>query len=220
MKKGIIFVAVVVIAGLAWWLGSPLFLNKVVDDDFPATQQTAAEKRAELKEEKIVEGMDVTEASYETMTENEKKEVEIEVVEKFSKMPVEVVEETMPEPREKAGEVAVEPIKLVSGDFQGADEVHKGSGTATVYELEDGSKVLRLENFSVTNGPDLRVYLTDTANPTKGRVKTGAELAKLKGNKGNQNYKIPSYIGTDDFKAVVIYCKPFGVIFATANLSE
>jgi hypothetical protein len=47
------------------------------------------------------------------------------------------------------------PIALSSGQFEDFDSFHNGSGTATVYELEDGSLVLRLEDFEVTNGPDL-----------------------------------------------------------------
>ena len=52
-----------------------------------------------------------------------------------------------------------EPAIISTGDFSDADEFHQGSGTATIYELEDGSHVLRLEDFEVTNGPDLHVLL-------------------------------------------------------------
>lgn len=45
------------------------------------------------------------------------------------------------------------PTALVSGEFEGADDFHQGSGRATIYAVEDGSHVLRFEDFEVTMGP-------------------------------------------------------------------
>ena len=44
------------------------------------------------------------------------------------------------------------------------------------------------------------------------------ELDKLKGNMGNQNYPIPE-MDLSQYRSVVIYCKPFHVIFSVAPLS-
>jgi hypothetical protein len=44
-------------------------------------------------------------------------------------------------------------------------------------------------------------------------------LGSLKGNLGNQNYEIGADIELSKYKSVVIYCKPFHVVFATATLS-
>ena len=44
------------------------------------------------------------------------------------------------------------------------------------------------------------------------------ELGKLKGNIGNQNYPIPEGVDPTKFNAVVIYCKPFHVLFSVAKL--
>ena len=73
---------------------------------------------------------------------------------------------------------------------------------------------LRFEDFQVTNGPDLRVYLTND-----GDVKTGLHLEKLKGSKGNQNYSLEN-INFEQYDTVVIYCQPFGVHFGQATLSR
>lgn len=51
---------------------------------------------------------------------------------------------------------AGEPVVLATGTFNEFDPVHRGEGTATVYQLPDESRVLRLENFRVTNGPELQ----------------------------------------------------------------
>jgi len=81
---------------------------------------------------------------------------------------------------------------------------------------------LRLDTFKVTNGPDLRVILTKAASPkTSAEVQAGyVEVAKLKGNVGSQNYELPANLALDDYKTVVIYCKPFHVVFATASLQN
>ena len=44
------------------------------------------------------------------------------------------------------------------------------------------------------------------------------DLGKLKGNKGNQNYDIPQDVDVSEYKGVLIYCVPFKVQFATAQL--
>jgi hypothetical protein len=82
-----------------------------------------------------------------------------------------------------------EPQVLVRGKFRDADSVHRGSGDAVLYRLADGSHLLRLENFRVTNGPDLAVYLVKHADPSNlDQVTSGfLNLGKLKGNVGNQN---------------------------------
>jgi hypothetical protein len=108
-------------------------------------------------------------------------------------------------------------VSLISGNFRDEDRVHRGSGKATIYRLEDDTNVLRLEDLNVTNGPDLRVLLMVDA---EGRDKSQGyiELGKLKGNIGNQNYEIPTDVDPADYHAVMIYCKPFHVVFSTAPL--
>jgi hypothetical protein len=103
-----------------------------------------------------------------------------------------------------------------------ADSIHRGSGTATIYRGPDGSLLLRLENFSVTNGPDLHVYLSPHPNPNRGgQVRTTGyvDLGELKGNRGNQNYPISADVDVAGINSVIIYCKPFSVVFSVAPLA-
>ena len=113
------------------------------------------------------------------------------------------------------------PTSLKAGMFRDADRFHKGSGAATLYRIGEDSHVLRLEDFRVTNGPDLHVLLTNHADP-QNRDDIHAEgyldLGSLKGNIGSQNYEIPAGADIDAAASVVIYCQPFHVVFSVAPL--
>ena len=104
-----------------------------------------------------------------------------------------------------------------SGSFHGSDDFHFGRGTARLLEVAPGSFVVRLEDFAVRNGPDLYVYLS----PKSDGYATGAiELGRLKADTGNQNYVVPAGALDDpaDAASVVIWCKQFSHLFATASL--
>lgn len=101
-----------------------------------------------------------------------------------------------------------------SGKFMGAgDGIHNAEGVAKIITLQDGNKVLRLENLKSTNGPDLYVYIA---------IDKGAsdfvDLGRLKGNIGNQNYNIPQGTDLNKYNTVLIWCKQFSVLFGSANL--
>ncbi len=127
---------------------------------------------------------------------------------------------TSPDSQTEEAMPGADPVKLVGGVFVGADSFHEGSGRATIYDLGDGERVLRLEAFTVTNGPALHVLLVPDPRPEGRDDVTGyLDLGVLKGNVGNQNYEIPADVDVSEFGSVVIYCEPFHVIFATAGLS-
>ena len=109
---------------------------------------------------------------------------------------------------------------LATGSFHSV--AHDTRGTATVHRLADGSRVLRLTDFETSNGPDVQVYLvaaddaSDNATVTRaGFVHVGA----LKGNQGDQNYTLPADLDLGKYRAVTIWCRRFGVNFATAPLT-
>ncbi len=181
-----------VVAG--WYLGSPLFTSKTVIEEFPFAFN------AEVPGEMTREAVEQTMAS---MAQFDDKVSEA--------MPVSMVTS------------ATAAVKVKSGQLEDADSFHKGSGEATIYRSPDGSHLLRLENLSVTNGPDLHVILTPHEGPDSSRdVKAPGyvDLGKLKGNKGDQNYPIPADVNVNSQMSVVIYCKPFSVIFSVAMLED
>ena len=115
-------------------------------------------------------------------------------------------------------EMPAEPTVLARGSFIDIDPIHGAVGTATIYALPDGERLLRFEDFRSKNGPDLHVYLS-TETPTTTFAGLGADeihLGNLKGNVGNQNYAIAADVDLSRYKSAVIYCVPFGVVFSTA----
>jgi hypothetical protein len=102
------------------------------------------------------------------------------------------------------------PVKVAAGRF--VDGAHPTSGTATLVRKPDGSRALTLTGFATDPGPDLRVLLVRDASGVEG----AADLGKLKGNKGDQEYAVPA--GAPE-GAVVIWCRAFTVTFGSASLA-
>jgi hypothetical protein len=118
-------------------------------------------------------------------------------------------------------EVGDEPFIIMAGDFVTIDQMHRGEGTVSVYQITDTEFVIRLEDFSVTSGPDLHVYLSHHEEPrTSSEVVQPdyVDLGLLKSNTGAQNYDVPDGVDPDDYGSVVIYSRSFNVIFSTATL--
>ncbi|MDE2937341.1 MAG: DM13 domain-containing protein [Chloroflexota bacterium] len=242
-KRNIFIIAVIVIlipvVAFAWWLLSPLFLSTTVDEEFPfaanaevpanmtmAEVETVMETMAKMDQEPMAEPMPLPMRSDTQVIPSEA------VLTEASPEMREAIEEAMAGDTSAMDQILLEaanagpppePVALASGSFRDADSFHRGSGTATIYLLPDGSHLLRLEDFEVTNGPDLRVLLAEPGDPmSRDELQTGGytHLAKLKGNIGNQNYEIPSDINLDEQNSVIIYCMPFHVIFSVAPLEK
>lgn len=206
--------ALVVLAGAGWYLASPLFINRTVDEAFPfeapsaaALEQMSADEVAKVEADFVAAIPSAEEV--EKMPANLRAQIEEKVMAVAAMMPEHPIDEATPE----------RPTVLVQGDFRDADSFHKGSGTATLYELPDGSHVLRFDDFQVTNGPDLHVLLTGNPNATDhDSLGEYVDLGSLKGNIGGQNYEISGDVDVSAYRGVVIYCLPFRVVFATAEL--
>lgn len=119
-------------------------------------------------------------------------------------------------------EPAAEPVELARGEF--ISHEHASSGSVVVLQLPDGSRVLRLEGLDTSDGPLLKVWLTD-APVIAGRdgwfvFDDGAyvDLGELKGNVGSSNYPIPADADLSQLTSVSIWCERFSVSFAAAEL--
>lgn len=113
------------------------------------------------------------------------------------------------------GQDPMKPMPTYTGMFQDGDASHHASGTARIIEA-DGRRYLRLEEFSVTNGPDLYVVLAEPGMP----VGDGIRLGALKGNAGSQNYVIPAHADLMTHSRVVVWCRAFNVTFGFSDLRQ
>ena len=108
-----------------------------------------------------------------------------------------------------------QPRVARQGEFQGADDFHFGRGQALLIETSPGQYTLRFENFSVRNGPDLFVYLSNDP----GGILDALLLGDLKGTDGAFNYDVPAGTDVSRFKSAVVWCRQFAVVFATASFA-
>ncbi|NNU16117.1 DM13 domain-containing protein [Parvularcula sp. ZS-1/3] len=120
-----------------------------------------------------------------------------------------------------ASTVAVQEAEvLLSGSFEGR-EGKQGRGTARII-LEGGKLFLEFEDFRTSRGPQLEVWIA--AGPVRSNSEAEAasylELAPLQSaRQKSQRYELPADFDLDDAKSIVIWCKPFRILFASAELS-
>lgn len=109
---------------------------------------------------------------------------------------------------------------VASGSFHSV--IHPTEGTATIYQIGDGSRVLRFTNFKTTNGPNVHVYMVaaDEAKDSASVRRAGfVDLGPLKGNVGDQNYVLDRDVDLSRYCAVSVWCKRFSLNFGTAPLA-
>lgn len=104
------------------------------------------------------------------------------------------------------------------GTFVDIDSVHKGSGQASIYEIDGEPKLVFEDNFVTTNGPDLVVYLANDPVASTQDLGDFVSLGDLDSDSGLQVYDIPTDYA--EFNSVVIWCRAFGVLFTAADLEE
>ena len=127
-----------------------------------------------------------------------------------------------PTPEQVTSATATAPVVTRQGTF--VTHEHDTTGTARLVRNPDGSFQLELVGLVTSDGPDLRVWLTDQ------EVKQGTagwrvfddgryvELGRLKGNRGDQVYAIPAGVDAESLRSVSIWCKRFSVSFGAAEL--
>jgi Electron transfer DM13 len=107
---------------------------------------------------------------------------------------------------------SVTALAIDSGSFSNGP-YGSVSGMAKIYKT--GNKYeLALENFSSSNGPDLKVYLSKEKQPVN-----FVNLGSLKSTAGNQLYAIPATVNVSDYKYALIHCQQYNHLFGFADLN-
>jgi hypothetical protein len=220
----------IIAAPIAWYLISPLFITRTVNEDFPVAlaapvddttptaippkpTTTIEAQRTPMPTQKPATVATPASATTPTTEMPTPQPTAIVAAKPDSQPPAAKI--TAPKPTTPSSE----PKLLRSGAFHSV--THEGQGTAAIYQLPNGKRVLRLSNFEVLNGPDLFVWLSSAPDANNARTilkSRHVSLGRLKGNKGNQNYDLPADLDVSQFNSVTIWCRQFSVNFATAPL--
>jgi hypothetical protein len=115
------------------------------------------------------------------------------------------------------------PELLSTGTF--VSHEHTTSGTVSIIEQPDGSRVLAIAGLDTSNGPDVHVWLSasDVVEGFDGWFVAGGapylDLGLIKGNVGDQVYEIPADADLGQYRSVALWCVQFSVSFGAAQLA-
>jgi hypothetical protein len=119
------------------------------------------------------------------------------------------------------------PAGLASAKVLGTAKVHnldrEGEGTAKIYELADGSRLIRLEDFFVSLNSDLELRLSQLADPKSTEAAANAPfkvVAPLKATVGTMNYPVPKDIDVSQYSSIVIWCEITRNAYAAATIQR
>jgi len=88
-------------------------------------------------------------------------------------------------------------------------------GSAKIYQLASAQFVLALDSVSISNGPDLHVYLSKEVQPLN-----FIDLGRLKSTNGNQLYEISGMPDFSAYKYALIHCQQYNHLFGSAALKK
>jgi Electron transfer DM13 len=100
---------------------------------------------------------------------------------------------------------------LKQGTFSG-NMNYEVTGTVKLYN-DQGKFFIYFENFSSSNGPDLKVYVATNNNANQ-----FISLGTLKANTGSYYYEILNAPNFDQYNKILIWCQQFSVLFGNATL--
>ncbi len=190
MKTVVSVVVILIVLAVAWFLASPLFIDRAVDEPFGGLNMDGVmampdDKRAAMRDE---------------------------IMQTAAAMPDKTNAEPMPniEPAVIAMGTFIDADAIHKGE--GTASVYALPDGRQLLRFEDfrttngpALYVYLAKHPSPTSAADV----TD-----EGFV----SLGELKGNVGNQNYEIPTGVDVSDYGSVVIWCQLFGVLFSPAAL--
>jgi hypothetical protein len=213
IKIGVICIIVIIVGAGGYYLASPLFISTEVNEPLPTSivQSESFQKFVTMNEEEKMQAANQMSSQERDEIMSAAARVNNSIDESMDQTPL----QQQPQNTTSTTTTTTRQDALRTGSFVGVgDGIHNADGMAKVIPLQDGSNILRLENLQVTNGPDLYVYLA-----TDKSASDFVSLGKLKANNGNQNYNIPSETDLTKYDTALIWCRPFSVLFGSAELA-
>jgi hypothetical protein len=100
-------------------------------------------------------------------------------------------------------------VELYRGTFNPTSGISV-NGEAVIYQQE-ATRYVSLENFSISSGPDLKVYLSKSASPN--------DFVNLGNLTSATKYAIPNEVDLEVYTFVLIHCQQYNHLFAIADLN-
>jgi hypothetical protein len=130
------------------------------------------------------------------------------------------VEQQIDTPLVEPAPAALSAAKVVgTGNLYNVDRA--GEGTLKIYEMGNGTRLIRLENFFVTISSDLEIGLSELAAPRSSDEVAQAPfkvVSALKATVGNMNYDVPKDIDVTKYKSIVIWSETSRSAYAAASI--
>ena len=191
MNKFFIAIIIAVVLGVAYYAISPLFNTIEVNDAIPIAVSSTQDNK--------------TASGFESLSVVEQKEMTEQMKEMNNEEPVMMDEKILASVEELTIENPSSPVMDTAG--------HPAEGTVTVIDTTEG-QIIRFEDFKTINGPSLHLYLSkDLAGDDF------IDLGEIRGTSGNINYKVPAGVDLMEYKIVMHWCVPFGVLFNYAEIN-
>lgn len=119
------------------------------------------------------------------------------------------------------------PAGLASARVLGTARVYDvdrdGEGTAKIYELPNGTRLIRLEDFFVSINSDLELRLSESTGPKSTDEAASAPfkvIAPLKATVGSMNYEVPRDVDVSKYQSIVIWCEITRNAYAAASIQR
>ena len=116
-----------------------------------------------------------------------------------------------------AARTAASPVEQAAvvgrSRLQGID--HRASGDVLLIRNTQGY-IVRLQSLDVEPGPDYHLHVVPGAE--RNSPDGGVHLNRLRGNKGNQNYPVPTTVDLRRPFTILIWCRAFAVPIAAATI--
>ena len=119
-------------------------------------------------------------------------------------------------PAASTGPTVGAPVTIAKGELGYVDAIHNGTGAVLLVRTGD-AVVLRFDNVTITNAPDVHVYLSREIGG-KWTEATSVYLGPLKATNGSFNYAVPAEADLALTKSVVVWCRQFSVLITWADL--
>ena len=120
-------------------------------------------------------------------------------------------------------EVAVLKSGAFNPDARGSDGLHRGSGDVALVNFMGKDRLVFMDNFHVTNGPDYKVYLLghsdiQSEKEFKPIKQESHQLDSLVQFSGFQVFTLPPDMDPDEVQSVLVWCEAFSEFISNADL--